>query len=273
MVKENLKSSVKIVKNTANDTFMFFIYLLKNFYEFIGIIFIFFILYLIVYFFIKNEAITWLNGVTISIIAAIVFEKHKDYKRNISVQPVLNAFYENFFVAIGTFILRFGYSRNTIMFAVDSGVGQKILDAKFSECSIENVNEKIDILIKLFEVASKVLSSSEKIKNDVSHGKANEEYEHAVTAYDEFIEYYYSDVYPILQEDLAILLVFSDKRDLLTLFYKLKKKTEDIKNYNLSDGFKHGQPFIEYWQIQSILNLTREILSNKNFELLEKSKS
>ena len=284
MNKNNTASKLKeFLLKELTDFYYFFSYFLKVIYGYKIIIFIWVSLYITILNTLNKDVINWINGITVSIISALLYETHKNYKLNLAMQPVLNMFYSHFYNSVETFWMDFEIRKLGPYMTIENSIGThaniiyKTKDVFFDK-SIP-LYKKINETNKMFHTLRDFLCSSEKIKQGIENNNLNIEYEAALELYENFMQTYYERVYPALKEDLSVLLFLLDKSDMLVLFNQLKDLIKDIpskkknKHYlKTTLQYEYAFIYLYYSYIISILTLTEKILVKPELIQREKNK-
>lgn len=260
--------------NKINDllnNYIFFSIIFQNKKQYIIFTIIYCFLYVIILNNFEGNILNWLNGVTISIIATIIFEICKNYNNYIKAKPLLDMCYSKLYRAIDVFFLTLFMSHKIIALQALYEINCNSKHPKTSPIIADDIHDNITLLIKLFKEMEQYYNNSKEIKSDLCKGKKNEEYETGVIAYEEFRELCINKIYPFINEDFILLLHYTNNGSLLLLFYKLKNEIRSLQDFNLANGFRNVT-ITNYHQIFRILDLINKLIFTKELVKLKNRK-
>ena len=254
-MKKQIEQFYEFYKHSLEDILSFIFYFISKIIKFNLILIIVVIMLLIARESFSENIFSSIIGVIISIVAAVIFEGYRSYKKFVENNKIVSECYNEFNVAVSFFINMFLINTNVIHLSVIAGVDFKDLEKEKNE-------EKLKYLLMILEKFDNLKIVP---KVNAKYNFENEEYEVGITVYQLYKDYLREYLNLPIERVLRVLVIYCEDSDIVKDFYELDNNIKDIiENEIWPNAFKVGQPCTTYFKI---IKLTKNFI-----KILEKIK-
>lgn len=234
-------------RNSLNDIFGFVRYLIAKVIKFNLIIIITIILLLILYKILTINLFSSVLGVVISIIAAVMFEGYRSYRKFSENNKIVLECYDELKSAINRFTISLLFDTNVIHLSVISKFDYTTV--KINDNNIKNLRNLLVILEKFDNL---------KILPNLNNKFANEEYEVGIVVYQLYKTCLIKYLDLQIERILNVLVIYCDDCETIKDFYELHNSIKKIVENDIwPEAFRKGQPGTTYFLI---IKLTKQLI-------------
>lgn len=247
-MKKIVSRVVAFYKESILDIYGYLKYMIRQLIKYNLIVIIVTVICCLVYLFLSDTVVNYFFGVIISVIAAILFEGYRSYRKFLDSKLLLNFGCKDFKNALKEFCRMYICSGELVPL-------QCITDVKVYKLYDQSCSEIISQVIKMFEKYEKLkiyLKGDDYLKE--------ERYYQGIVAYELFVKYIDKYLYKAVDRCVDIIVKYSDDTQLIIDFYELRNRTyECINNKDIISAFKRGNFSTTYHYLIRILKLIEKL--------------
>lgn len=252
-MKKNLKEKIDFIynfyKKSVIDIWKFFIYIIKKAFKFHLIL-----LVLVAFCFIINvyfpSAAPNFNGVLISILATIIFEGYRSYRKYVEnkiLEEVDFKILKQAFLTLAIYIIN----------------NEDIMEVRLTNNDKQNPARQFGTCTEMLKTIKEDLTEYNKLNiepkfvNGVYDKTRNKEYDCGIRLYDEIKRHYKKDVYDIVLHISDVMPIYSNNTSIVNDLKMLRNVIgRFISNDFLPDIYRNGMGYARYEDIIFLLDKT-----------------